>query len=101
MTSNACFLAALHREAVKHRDINSKEAVSLFTDPDFIIECSHVKLLGHPQSGLSTSETLGSFNASPQHSVFAVTPTAYSHDASSSSPISLTTENTHANSKQP
>ncbi|KAF8493765.1 hypothetical protein F5888DRAFT_1806092 [Russula emetica] len=101
MAPNARSLAALCREATKHREINSEEAASLVTDPSFVVEHSHVDLLGDLQSGLSLSEMPSGFNASLQHSVFAVAPTAYSPDASSSSPVSLTTENVLANSKQP
>ncbi len=101
MAPNARSLAALRREAAKRGEMDPKEAASLATDPSFVIECSHIDLLGDLWSGLSTSETPGSFNASSQHSVFAVTPTAYSHNTSTSSPVSLTTENALANSKQP
>jgi hypothetical protein len=101
MAPNARSLAALRREAAKRREINPKEVAELVTDPSFVVECSHVNLLGDPRSGSSTSKTPGHFNASLQHSVLAVTPTAHSHAASSSSPISLTTENALANSKRP
>ena len=98
MAPNARSLAALRREATKRGEINPEEAASLAADPSFVIERSHVDLLGDPQSGLSTP---GGFNASLRHSVFAVAAPTYSHDVSSSSPISLTTENVLANSKQP
>jgi hypothetical protein len=101
MAPNARSLAALRREAAKRGEINPEEAASLATDPSFVVERSHVDLLGDLRSGLSTSETHGGFNASLQQSVFAVTAPTYSHDASSSSPVSLTTENALANSKPP
>lgn len=101
MAPNARSLAALCHEAVKRGEINPEEAASLATDPSFVIECSHVDLLGDLRSGLSMSETPSGFNVSLQHSVFAVTAPTYSHDAFSSSPISLTTKNALANSKQP
>jgi hypothetical protein len=94
MAPNACSLAALCREAVKRGEINPKEAASLATDPSFVIERSHVDLLGDLRSGLSMSEMPSGFNVSLQHST-------YSHNAFSSSPISLTTKNALANSKQP
>jgi hypothetical protein len=96
MAPNARSLAALRREAAKRGDINPKEVAELCTDPSFIVERSH---------GSCSSETPGHFNASLQHSesVLAVTltPTANSLAASSSSPISHTTENALASSKQP
>ena len=96
MVRSACSLAALCRKAVKRGDseINPKEAAS--TDPSFVIELEH----SHTVSGLSTSETPSGINTSQQCSVFTVTPT-YSHDISSSSLVSLTTEKPLASSKQP
>ncbi|KAI0244964.1 hypothetical protein BJV78DRAFT_1159327 [Lactifluus subvellereus] len=96
---------ALRREAVKRGEINPKEAASLANDPSFIVELehSHTDLPGDLQSGLSTSETPSGFNASLQHSVFAVTPTysLWPHDVPPPSPVSLTTENALTNSKHP
>ena len=100
MVPNAHSLAALHQEAVKCGEVNPEEAASLATDPSFVIEHSHVDLLSDLQPALSTSEAPSGFNTSLQHTVFTVIPT-YSHNMSSSSPTSLTTENALANSKQP
>jgi hypothetical protein len=103
MAPNARSLAALRHEAAKRGEINPEEAVSLATDPSFVVEHSHVNLFSDLWSGLSTDEAPNGFNASSQHSVFAVTPgCTFSHDtSSSSSPTSLTTENALANSKRP
>jgi hypothetical protein len=63
----------LQHYVAKLREINPEEAVSLATDPSFVIERSHVDLLGDLWSGLSTSEMPSGFNVSLQHSVFTVT----------------------------